>query len=153
MLNHLIISDASPIIALYKIEQLHLLKDLYQSITITDVVRSELHFNIPDWILITNKYSSKNYEVLSLELDPGEASAIALAMDFPNSTLIIDEVKGRKIAKRLQLRVTGTIGLIVLAKERKIIKSGKILLDKLIESDFWLSKKIYNGVLELLGEQ
>jgi predicted nucleic acid-binding protein len=54
-------------------------------------------------------------------LDTGEASAIALAMETVNSTLIIDEKKGRKFAKNLGLQIIGTLKILLLAKQHRLI--------------------------------
>ena len=95
----IIVSDASPIIALFEIDQLDLLKKLYSEIYITDVVAKEVEISIPDWIRITSEYDKVKYQNLRNKLDPGEASAIAYCQDNHGCVLIIDERKGRKIAK------------------------------------------------------
>lgn len=56
-------------------------------------------------------------------MDIGEAIAISLAAELPSSTLILDNMHGRKLASKLSLPYTGTIGLLILAKERGIIRS------------------------------
>ena len=66
----------------------------------------------------------------------GEASAFALALEFENSTLIIDDLKGRKVAERLGLRYSGSFGLILKAKQIGVIESIRPILDKIKETDF-----------------
>lgn len=78
MPKKIIISDASPLIALADIGELGLLQELYQIVTITDIVRNEIHADLPAWIEVSMEYDLKQFQILSLELDPGEASAIAL---------------------------------------------------------------------------
>lgn len=152
MLEELIISDASPIIALVDIGELELLGKLYQRISITDIVRSEVHAELPAWIEVSTGYDHKQFQILKLELDPGEASAIALALENPGSRIILDESKGRSVAKRLGLKVVGTIGVIIKAKEQGIIKSGKDILEKLEKHGFWLSEHLKSQVLARLEE-
>jgi len=53
---------------------------------------------------------------LELQLDKGEASAIALALEIQDSTLILDDFKARKVAEKLGLKITGTLGLMILPK-------------------------------------
>jgi len=77
---------------------------------------------------------------------------IALGLKTPHSTLILDESKGRKTAKRLGLKVTGTVGIIVKAKRQGVIESGKEILDALEEHGFWLSQKLKAEILERLNE-
>lgn len=152
MPNQIIISDASPLIALADIGELEILQKLYQNITITDIVSNEVHIELPDWISVSQNYSSQQMKVLELELDAGEASAIALGLNTPNSTLILDELKGRKVAKRLGLSVTGTIGIIIKAKNQGLIESGKTILNALERHGFWLSQKLKKEILKKMNE-
>lgn len=153
MHEELVISDASPLIALADIGELELLLHLYQRIVITDIVRNEIHADLPDWIEVSTEYDQKQLQVLSLELDEGEASAIALALANPHSRIILDESKGRSVAKRLGLRVTGTLGIIIKAKNEGLIESGKNILEKLEGHGFWLSEQVKKQVLDHLGEE
>ncbi|MEM9983842.1 MAG: DUF3368 domain-containing protein [Bacteroidota bacterium] len=68
------------------------------------------------------------------------------------SRIILDERKGRIVAKRLNLKVTGTVGLIVKAKEAGLITSGKVVLGQLAEPGFWLSEKLERQILARMGE-
>lgn len=152
MPEELVISDASPLIALVDIGQIDLLQQMYQRVLITDVVRGEIHADLPAWIEVSTDYEVQPYQLLCLELDAGEASAIALALKQIGSRIILDERKGRIVAKRLNLKVTGTVGLIVKAKETGLITSGKVVLDQLAEHGFWLSEKLKRQILARMGE-
>jgi len=79
---------------------------------------------------------------LEIQIDKGESSAIALALETPDSTVILDDYKARKIAERLGIPFTGTIGVIIKAKLRGIIPSIKPLLEKIKQTDFRLSSEI-----------
>ncbi len=150
--QQVIISDASPLIALIDIGELDLLRLLYENVSITDIVRSEIHADLPQWITVSSNYDLKQFQILKLELDPGEASAIALALENPGSRIILDENKGRSVAKRLGLKVTGTLGIIIKAKELGLIKSGKEILYKLEKHGFWLSEPLKKQIIERLQE-
>lgn len=152
MPEELVISDASPIIALIDIGRLELLQKLYQRVTITDIIQKEIHADLPEWIEISSAYDPKQFRILQLELDPGEASAIALALENPASKIILDERKGRSVAKRLGLKVTGTIGIIIKAKQEGLIDSGKEVLEQLEQHGFWLFEKLKTAILSLLKE-
>ncbi len=65
-----------------------------------------------------------------MNLDAAEASAIALAMNIDKSILIIDDLKGRKIAEKMNIRYSGTLGLIVQAKREGVIETVKPILKK-----------------------
>ena len=74
-----------------------------------------------------------------MQIDRGESSAIALALETPDSTIILDDYKARKIADQLGLIFTGTIGVIIKAKLNGIIPTIKPLLEKIKQTDFRLS--------------
>lgn len=149
----LVISDASCIIALEDIGELRILKGLFSQIIVTDIVKEEIQAELPNWIKVSKDYEERELKILKLELDVGEASAIALALKNPGSRIILDERKGRNVAKRLGLKVIGTLGLIVRAKQKGIISSGKDVLTKLEEHGFWLSDRMRKSLLEKLGEK
>jgi predicted nucleic acid-binding protein len=71
-----------------------------------------------------------------MDLDEGEASSIALSLDMENPILMLDELKGRKIAEKLNLRYSGTFGLILKAKQPGLINIVKPNLDKIKSTNF-----------------
>mgnify|MGYP001217069077 CR=1 FL=1 len=87
-----------------------------------------------------------------MQIDKGESSAIALALETPDSTLILDDIKARKIADRLGLSFTGTIGIIIKAKLNGIIPAIKPILAKIKQTDFRLSVEIELQALHLANE-
>ena len=87
------------------------------------------------------------------QLDPGEAEAIALALEIKAELLLIDERRGRAIATRLGLRITGLLGILVEAKQRSLIPSVKPLMDALIDtSEFRVSQPLYEQILQMVNE-
>ena len=149
----IIISDSSCIIALEDIGELKILQGLFSEVLITEIVKNEIQTDLPSWIKVSNDYEERELRILELEVDKGEASVIALALKRPKSMLIIDERKGRNLAKRLGLKIIGTLGLIIKAKQEGIIESGKEVLEKLENHGFWLSKSLKLGLLEKLNEK
>jgi predicted nucleic acid-binding protein len=148
-----VISDASTIIGLDNITSLDLLKRLYRKIEITTIVKEEVSIELPDWITINDNYSKNVFRSLVPSLERGEASSIALALEADDALLIIDERKGRIHAKRLGIRITGVVGVIIRAKNENIIESGKKKLDQLIAQGFRLSDQIYHLALDKMQEQ
>lgn len=88
-----------------------------------------------------------------MNLDAGKASAIALAMNIDKSILIIDDLKGRKIAEKMNIRYSGTLGLIVQAKREGVIETVKPILKKIEKTDFRIDRKLLLTVLREAGEQ
>src|SRR5438552_212419 len=102
-----IISDTSCLILLEKIGELELLHNLFGDIITTQDVANEFALPLPPWIKIKNASDKKYQTLLEVSVDKGEASAIALAVEFDNCLLIIDDLKGRKLANQLGLKITG----------------------------------------------
>jgi predicted nucleic acid-binding protein len=88
-----------------------------------------------------------------MQIDKSESSAIALALETPNSTVILDDFKARKIAERLGLRFTGTLGVMVKAKLQGEIPSIKPLLEKMHGRNFHLSPELEEMVLQQANEK
>lgn len=147
-----IISDTSCLILLDKIGELNLLHKLFGEVVTTQVVADEFGQHLPDWIRIQNSNDVASQLVLETAVDKGEASAISLALELKDCLLIIDDSKGRKLAKQLGLIITGTLGVLVQAKQNGYISMLKPLLDKIKETDFRLSEQLVQETLKESGE-
>lgn len=141
MQKPIIIADASCLILLSKINELQILQQLFQSVTITSQIAIEFGNQLPGWFLIKEP-NIHLYQSLRKQLDAGEASAIALATQFEDSLLIIDDRKGRKFATALGLNITGTIGIILQAKLAGIIPAVKPLLNKIKATNFRITSEL-----------
>lgn len=160
----LVISDTSCLSALIQTKHLYLLKNLYQSITIPTLVFEELSaledfgFDISilhesTWLSVLTPSNSILVKELMLDLHPGEAQAIALAIELKADLLILDDYEARKTAIDLGLHITGLGGILLEAKRYGFIKDVKPLLDEIIQSaGFYLGKKVYDKILQLAGE-
>ena len=147
-----IIADTSCLIILSKIKELRLLKLLYGEVLITDTIAKEFAEPLPDWIIVCPIILNENVFLFEKRIDKGEASAIMLALEIPNSTIIIDDFKGRSLAKELGIKVTGTLGIIILAKNKKLIPSIKPMLEKIKETNFYISNELEKEALVLAKE-
>ena len=147
-MNKAVISDTSCLIALAKIDKLNLLRELYQEILITKEVNQEFGGSLPDWILIKEVSNKQKQIELEKQLDLGEASSIALALELENSTLIIDETKGRKIAQSYDIDIIGTIGIILLAEKKGLIPDVIAVMLRLVNQGFRLSDKLIDRIIE-----
>lgn len=147
-----IISDTSCLIILSNINELDLLNKVYGEIVTTRIIAEEFNEPLPEWIIIHEITDSHNQKILELQIDKGEASAIALALETPDCLIILDDFKGRKVADKLGLKITGTIGVIIKAKLLDIIPSIKPLLIKIKLTNFRLSTEIEKQALIAAGE-
>lgn len=150
--SNIIISDTSCLILLIKIDELDLLRKFSDRIIITPIIKKELGIALPDWIEVIDPKDKHYQKILEMDLDKGEASAISLMLEIDNSVLLIDDLKGRKIAERLNLRFSGTFGLLLKSKEIGLIKSIKPLIEKVRSTNFRFSEKLLSEVLRQAKE-
>ena len=87
-----------------------------------------------------------------MQINKGEASAIALALEIHDNIVILDDWKARKIAERLGISITGTLGVIIKAKNTGIIASIKPFLDKVRETNFRISEELEQIALKEANE-
>ena len=88
-----------------------------------------------------------------MHIDKGEASAIALALETADNTVILDDWKARKLAERLGLSVTGTLGVIIRAKNTGLIQSIKPYLERIRETNFRISEELEQIALKEANEK
>ncbi|MCK5372630.1 MAG: DUF3368 domain-containing protein [Cyclobacteriaceae bacterium] len=150
--SEIIISDTSCLILLTKIDELSLLRQFGLPVFITSAINKEYGQKLPDWIEIKDPYNKQYQQILELDLDEGEASAIALALELSNTIIIIDDLKGRKVASDLKLRYSGTFGLILRAKQEGIIDNVKDILNKIRKTNFRFSENLFNTIISEAGE-
>jgi len=142
----LVIADTSCLIVLANIGRLELLKSLYTSITITPEIRDEFGQPLPGWIQVSNAHNQD--KGLALTLDKGEASVISLAITANNPLLLIDEKKGRKIARQAGCPFMGTLGVLIKAKEKGFITALNNEIKALQAVNFRMSEDLIEAVLK-----
>jgi predicted nucleic acid-binding protein len=122
----------SPIINLAAIDRLTLLQQLYGHIIIPQAVYHEIavtgagepgaqEVQRLSWIITHTVADQTLIHSLCVELDRGEAEAIACTSELNAELLLVDEERGRAIAQRLGLRVIGLLGVLIEAKHRGLI--------------------------------
>ncbi len=151
-MRKIIISDTSCFILLSNIGEMDLLQKLYGRVTTTLEVAIEFGEPLPDWVEISTPADKAQQQRLKLQVDKGEASAIALALETPDCTLILDDWKARRAVEKLGLEITGTIGVIVKAKKSALVPSIKPLLEKIKRTNFRLTEDLEKEALKEAGE-
>lgn len=90
---------------------------------------------------------------LQTELDYGESEAIALFLENPVEALLLDEKSARRVARRLDLPILGTVGILIWAKQNGLVSNLKEQLDILVtQGKFRISQRIYHTALQQVGE-
>lgn len=160
----LIISDTSPIINLTVIGHLDLLPKLFGEIIIPQMVYAEIVIdgagepgsdeiqNAP-WIKVVKNSNRTLVEFLETDLDEGESEAIALAIELNADYLLIDEKLGRQMALNHNIKPLGILGVLLRAKQAKMIDSVTPLMDRLrTEAVFFIHQSLYDFVKQQAGE-
>lgn len=159
-----VISNASPLIALVRIGQLDLLRQLYSAIIIPEAVWHEVVVEGADqpgaeavssasWIVRRTVTNRPLVHGLQQELDAGEAEAIALSVEIGDALLLMDERLGRDTARHFGIRYTGVIGILIEAKHKRLVQAIQPHLDALRDlAGFRVSEALYRRVLQDEGE-
>ena len=160
----IIVSDTSPIINLAIIGRLDILPALFGKVIIPQKVFEEItilgadmpgadEIRIATWVEVRKCSNTALIQALQLQVDPGEAEAIALVLELKGQLLLIDERIGRQLAKEFQLPIMGLLGVLKIAKEKGLISKIKPMLDQLIHvAGFRIAKELYHEILEMEGE-
>lgn len=151
-MHKVVITDTSTLILFQKINALDLLGKVYSDVCTTPEVEKEFGAKLPAYIKIQSVKDKKYQALLETQVDIGEASAIALASEYDDALLVIDDLKARKLAGKLKFRITGTLGVINKAKQMSIIPHVKPLINKLLETDFRIADAIIEEFLRLNDE-
>ena len=159
-----VVSDASTLINLARIDKLDLLRQLYGELLIPEAVWGEVviegegqpgaeKVRTASWIRKSKVENQDIVRVLRQDLDAGEAETIALALEKKADLLLMDERLGRETAKYLGLQYIGLIGVLISAKRTGIIGSIKPCLAALRDiAGFRVSDALYTRVLRDEGE-
>jgi predicted nucleic acid-binding protein len=147
-----VIADASTLIIFDKLDQLDILQKIYGDIYTTPVISNEFKKPLPSWIKVESVKDQKYVKFIQTQVDVGEATAIALAAEREDPLLILDDLKARKLARQLGMKITGTLGIINKAKELQIIDRIRPIIERLKETDFRISENIIENLLKRNGE-
>jgi len=158
----LVVVNTTPIIALSLIGKLDLLRALYGQVVAPPSVEAEVLAGGRDGIGSSELQEASWFRIAALQdprraalladLDRGEAEVLALALELNADLVILDERLARQHAKRLGLRLTGTLGVLLKAKQLGLVDAIAPLVDELRIGGIRLSDAVIAIVLELAGE-
>ncbi|GHU13734.1 DUF3368 domain-containing protein [Spirochaetia bacterium] len=103
------------------------------------------------WINI-EKIRDPNARSYLLDLDDGEAETLILPKEQAADLVIIDEKLGRQYARHFDMELTGTIGILLNAKDQGLIHEVGPLLRQLQENQSWISENLVETALRIAGE-
>ncbi|WP_437911505.1 DUF3368 domain-containing protein [Sorangium sp. So ce302] len=157
-----VLCNTSPLLYLHQLGRLDLLPDLYQRITIPKAVAHELREGmrlghaVPrvedlPWLAVEEVEHASLLRLVA-DLDAGEREVLALAAGRPASLLLLDDGQARRYATMLGLTFTGTLGVLLRAKQRGFLDRVSPCLDRLQALGFRIAPALRASVLELAGE-
>jgi hypothetical protein len=160
-----IVADAGPLIGLGRVGLLDLLRTLYGVVAVPPQVLEELQIEAErpgsaafraawneGWLVKIELRAEVERGSLPSTLDDGEAAAILLAEQERPAPLLMDERRGRAVARGKELSVLGTGGLLLAAKKQGAIESVRSALDSLLDAGYRMAPSLRDRVLELAGE-
>ncbi|CAN91288.1 hypothetical protein sce1131 [Sorangium cellulosum So ce56] len=156
-----VISDTGPLSYLHRLGRLELLQQLYRRLLVPPAVVAELNVGLRlgrdlpdvttlDWIELR---SPPAHALQGIDgLGAGETEGIALSRSLPGSLVLLDDGYARTVAASLGLHITGTAGVLVVAKERGLLDLVRPELERLQTFGFRLATPVWRAVLERAGE-
>ena len=157
------ICDTSPLQYLHQLGLLHVLPALTEGVIVPPAVVDELAIgralgvNLPDlaesdWVSVRRPINAATVPPVA-KLGPGEAEVVLLALELPQAVAVLDDALARRVAHTLNLKLTGTLGLLIDAKRADIIPNVAPWLDRLHTLRFHLARHTRDAVLKLAGEE
>ena len=157
-----VVANTTPLIALALISRLDLLPRLYGQVVMPPAVWDEIsaggsagigsaEVRQATWLRVTPLQDPRRADLLA-DLDRGEAEVIALAQELDADLVILDERLARRHAARLGLTLTGTLGVLLKAKERGLVSTVAPLIDQLRQGGIRLSDGVVAEALRLAHE-
>ncbi len=159
----IVLSDASPLIGLAVADAFPVLRRLFKTISITDSVRREVTAarTLPGamevkegladgWIKrLPDPRSGLSFPTLG----PGETTTLNLALRVgPQCLVLMDDAAARAEARARGITITGTAGVLLVARQRKLISAVRPRLEKLFAAGFRISPGVIGTILEEAGE-
>jgi len=159
MLNAVV--NSTPLISLHDIGMLDILSKMYncvyipcgvyEEVSVDGGIQKDTLLSYPNFLIqhITNE-SAKRY--FKTALHNGEVEVMILADELNADICVLDDKLAREYAKHLGLKITGTLGVLVKAKERGLVKSVIPIMDAMIQNEIYISSALYENIKKLTSE-
>ncbi|NES17808.1 MAG: DUF3368 domain-containing protein [Symploca sp. SIO3E6] len=159
----IVVSNTTPLSELAKVGQINLLPEVFGQIIIPQEVYHEVttgthpaakEVQFVNWIEIFSIRNRQQVSILQAEtgLDLGESATIILAEELGADRVLIDELAARKVAQSRNIPITGTVGILLVAKNQGLISGVKPILDALIKQGTRIGQVLYQEILAIAQE-
>ena len=142
----MIVSNATPLIAFARIGQLGLLQEIVKSIVIPKAVALEISTYDQDKTGSIDLLREQQVSLLLPTLDRGESEVIVLALEQKASLVLIDELAARQVCKSLNIPITGSIGILIKAKQLGKIAAVKPYIETMQQQGIYYSQKFIENL-------
>jgi predicted nucleic acid-binding protein len=167
----IILANSGPLIVLGKLNRLDILAELYEVVEITRAVYDEVVTQgqargMPDALAVRLFWQRQGWPVVDVlqavlgayippvALDPGETELLALAQTLDDPLILLDDEVARSEARRLKLRVRGTLGIVAQAYRRGLLSlpQAELLVNEIAaRPDIWIAARLCEQMLASLG--
>jgi predicted nucleic acid-binding protein len=158
-----VVVNTTPLIALSHVDRLDILKKMYGEVIIPEAVYRELSAKPEsvckiavdrslDWILVKEIQNQMAKSMYKTQLHEGEVEVMILAQEINADVVIIDDANAKKHAKYLDLPVTGTLGVLIKAKQQGYVKELKPILYQMVENGIYISRNLMELCLKQVEE-
>lgn len=159
-----VVVNSTPLIALCHVDGLDLLHKLYGEIMIPKAVYREISAKegsvcksevdkAADWLHVKSIKNEMAKSMFKTQLHEGEVEVMILAKETEADLVIIDDMNAKKHAKYLELPVTGTLGVLIKAKQEELIPALKPVLDIMVQNNIYIKDSLIRMCLEQVGEK
>lgn len=154
--------DASPLIFLARARLLDLLQLVADELVVPEPVAAEIARRGPDdpaaqalagadWLTVVPPPETP-LAIQAWDLGPGESAVLSWCIRRPGTEAIVDDLAGRRCAHALEIRVRGTLGLILLGKQRGRLPAARPVLEFMRGAGMYLSDRVMERALRIVGE-
>lgn len=154
--------NASPLIFLAHANLLELLRLLGDEVLVPRAVAEEIRRRGPrdptaralesaSWLRVV-EVPDIPPRIERWDLGAGESAVLAWCVEHPGTEAIIDDLAGRRCADALGVPVRGTLGLILIAKQRGRIDAARPILESMRRAGMYLSQAVLDRALRSVGE-
>jgi predicted nucleic acid-binding protein len=154
--------NASPLILLAKIEALELLAELAEEIAVPAAVRAEVSAGprtsaplrrfLRQRALRREADAPVPEEIAGWDLGAGESQVLRFAVANPGWEAVLDDLEARRCARSLDVPLTGTLGIILRAKQAGQVKAARPMVEALVQRGAFLSRDLIEAALASVGE-
>ncbi len=161
-MDRVLVVNASPLIFLARIDRLDLLVSLAKLLVVPEAVIREIQAGsdrdgtavqlkaLPSILQVEDRPLPERIRLW--DLGAGESQVLAHGLERPGSEVVLDDLAARRCARSLDLRMIGTLGVVILCRRRGVIGAARPVIEALVDAGLRLKPALMDGALAKVGE-